>query len=233
MRVKTSIQTYLGNVGITGFSRFIALLILVTTTNSPSVAAAPAGLSDEEMVWLKRGEILLQTIHTEKSGAAARVTALLHTNANGVWNILGYCEYELIYVQGLKICEVLESDKLQMTVHHQVHKSWYTPTLDIVFTASRGSDGSGKASLVSGDLKILEAKWNLYPLADENSVIVVHEIRVQPKMPAPKWLVRRTLRKDLPDMMACIRGLAGASGTNRYIERDLKRCPGDITGLSK
>jgi len=40
--------------------------------------------------------------------------------------------------------------------------------------------------------------------------------------------VRRSLRRDLPEMLACIRGLAKASGDNRRIALDLKRCPGDI-----
>ncbi len=231
MQDKTSIKMYLGLAGTTGLSRVIALLVLIII--SQVVIAATHGLSDEEMAWLKRGEILLQTIHTEKPGAAARVTALLHTNATGVWSIIGYCKYELIYVKGLKVCEVLEQDQFQMTVHHQLRNSWYTPTLDFVFEASRDSVGTGQAKLVSGDLKVLDGQWKLFPLAGEESVIVVHEIRIQSKMPAPRWLVRRTLRNDLPDMMACIRGLAKASGSDRHIERDLKRCPGDISVLAK
>ena len=83
------------------------------------------------------------------------------------------------------------------------------------------------------DLKILKGRWMLSPVANENSVIVVHEIRIQPKLPAPEWLVRRNLLRDLPDMMACIRGLAMASGDNDHIEGDLNRCPGEISGVSK
>ena len=84
-----------------------------------------------------------------------------------------------------------------------------------------------------GDLRVLEGLWRLVPLADGNGVIVVHEIRIQPKIPAPRWLVRRSLRKDLPDMLACIRGLANASADKRRIAADLKRCPGDTSGVLK
>ena len=46
-------------------------------------------------------------------------------------------------------------------------------------------------------------------------------------------LVRRSLRKDLPDMLACIRGLANASVDKHRIVTDLKRCPGDTSGVLK
>lgn len=209
------------------------LLVLLLNIVPQVVTAEPAGLSEESLARLQRGEILLETIHTEKPGAAARATALLHTSATEIWNILGYCKYELIYVKGLKLCEVLDGDQFQMTVHHQMRNSWFTPTMDFIFTASRDSTGTGRATLKSGDLKVFEGQWKLYPLEGQNSVIVVHEIRVQSKIPAPRWLIRRTLHNDLPNMMSCIRGLAGASGTDRHIQRDLKRCPGDVDQLDK
>ena len=224
------------STGITGFQPgFLRnlLLILIFVIFPQWVFAEHPGFSAEELARLKRGEILLQTIRDEKPGAAARVTALLHTSNNEVWNILGYCKYEMIYVKGLKLCEMLDGDEYKMTVHHRLRNSWYAPTLDFVFSASRDSSGTGKATLVSGDLKVLEGQWTLYPMEGESGVIAVYEIRIQSRFPAPKWLIRRTLQNDLPNMMACIRGLAAASGTNRLIQRDLKRCPGDVAQLDK
>jgi len=118
-------------------------------------------------------------------------------------------------------------------MRHRIRNSWYTPTLDFTFEANREPGGDGQAHLIDGDLKVLEGSWKLSPVANENSVIVVHEIRIQPKLPAPEWLVRRNLQRDLPAMMACIRGLAKASGDNGHIECDLNHCPGEISGVSK
>jgi hypothetical protein len=233
MQLRTPLQR---NTGITGSQSCFLLklwLTLILVTFPQWVFAEHPGFSTEELARLKRGEILLQTIRDEKPGAAARVTALLHTSINEVWKILGYCKYEMIYVKGLKLCEMLDGDEYQMTVHHRLRNSWYAPTLDFVFSASRDSSATGKATLVSGNLKVLEGQWNLYPIESESGVIAVHEIRIQPRFPAPKWLIRHTLQNDLPDMMACIRGLAAASGTKRLIQRDLKRCPGDVAQLNK
>lgn len=209
------------------------MLVLILITGMRLSEAASPGLADDEIARLKRGEILLQTIQDEKPGGAARVTALFHTSAQAVWDVIGYCRNAFVYLRGLKSCEMLEGDQFQMTKRHRQRSNWYTPTLDFTFEASRDAGGYGEAHLVGGDLKVLEGQWKLVPQEDENSLIVTHEIRVQPKIPVPKWLIRRSLRKDLPGMMACIRGLAGASGNNSHIESDLNRCPGEIPGTHK
>lgn len=195
--------------------------------------AGAAEPHEYDLARLQSGEIMLQTIHGNKPGGAARVTALFHTTADAVWEVIGDCKFEFIYVRGLKECAVLKPGREHMLVHHRLRNSWFTPTLDFTFEAIRKPGNFGEAHLVEGDLRILEGLWRLVPLADGHGVIVVHEIRIQPKLPAPRWLVRRSLRKDLPDMLACIRGLANASVEKRRIAADLKRCPGDTSGVLK
>ena len=212
--------------------RQLLLLVLSVIACIPLSEAASNDL-DDDMTRLKRGEILFQIIHRDKPGGAARVTALLHTNPEVVWGIIGYCKYELAYVRGLDICEMLEGDQFQMTMRHRIKDSWYSPTLDYIFEATREAGGNGEAHLLGGDLKVMQGYWKLSPHTDSNGVIVVHEIRVQLEFPVPKWLIRRNLSNNLPDMMACIRGLAGASGADLRIAADLERCPGEIPVSSK
>jgi len=233
MQVKTTIEIVLDTARLRLFSRTLTLVVLTLIASTRFSAAASSGLGDDDMARLRRGEILLQTIHAEKPGGAARVIALFHTHARAVWDIIGYCSYEFIYIRGLESCEMLEGDQYHMTMHHRLRNSWYTPTLDFTFEAKREPGGNGQAHLIGGNLKVLESQWMLFPLAEDKHVIVVHEIRIQAKIPAPKWLIRRSLRNDLPAMLACIRGLAKASGDNSHIESDLKRCPGEIPAASK
>ena len=195
-----------------------------------AVVAEPV---EYDLAGLQNGEVMLQTIHGEKPGGAARVTALFHGTADDVWNVIGDCKYEFIYVRGLRNCEVLEPGQTQMLMRHRLRNSWYTPTLDFTFEVIRKPGNLGEAHLVEGNLHVLEGRWRLVTLGDDKGVIVIHEIRVQPRIPAPRWLVRRSLRKDLPDMLACIRGLAKASGDNRRMVDDLNRCPGDKSGVFK
>ena len=233
MPINSSIKVFADNFSLKQFLQALAILVLVTLVSTRFSQAASINLGDDELARLTRGEILLQIMQDDKPGAAARVTALFHTKPQAIWDIIGYCEYEFIYMRGLKSCEMLDGDQFHMTMRHRIRNSWYTPTLDFTFEANREPGGDGEAHLIDGDLKILEGRWKLSPVANENSVVVVHEIRIQPKLPAPEWLVRRNLLRDLPAMMACIRGLAMASGDNDHIEGDLNRCPGEISGVSK
>ncbi|MGD8384399.1 MAG: SRPBCC family protein [Lysobacterales bacterium] len=196
------------------------------------VQADPGSPPPSEMMRLEKGEVLVETIHEGKSGGAARVTALFHTDAAAIWNIIGYCKYAYVYLKGLEHCQVVKPGLQQTRIRHRLKRSWYTPTLDYTFDASRSAGRKGEFGLVEGNLKVLEGRWTLVPLPGRGGIIVSQTIRIQPRFPTPKWLLRRSLRHDLPDMLACIRGLAGASGDATRIDTDLGRCPGDPSSVS-
>jgi len=215
---------------------FITLIVVVVSISPALAATTPAQTeqwSEHDLQRMKAGEVLLQILHENKPGGAARVTAYFHTEADDVWNVIGACKFGFIYLRGLKLCEVLEAGENQMLIHHRVRNSWYTPTLDFTFKANRAAGDVGAAHLLEGDLLVFDADWRMVSLPGDSGIIVSHEIRIQPRMLAPRWLVRRNLRRDLPDMLACVRGLANASGDNRRIGADLNRCPGDISTLAK
>lgn len=212
--------------------RVLILLVLGVLAGTQTAYAALA-YSGDDMTRLARGEILVDTIHEEKAGGAARVTALFHTDTDTIWNTIGYCKYEFIYVRGLELCEVLVPGLTLIRKHHRVNNNWYTPTIDFVFEASRASPTHGEFHLVEGNLKVMEGQWNFQLLADGGGIVATHEIRIRSRFPAPRWLVRRVLKNDLPDMLACIRGLARASGDDKLLADDLGRCPGDASQLAK
>lgn len=198
-----------------------------------SGTAYPADISEDELQRLQSGEILAQTIHSEKSGGAARVTALFRAQAEDIWNVIGYCKNEFIYVRGLELCEVLVPGLQYIKKHHRVNNNWYTPTIDFVFEARRTSPTHGDFNLVEGNLKVMEGQWDFQPLESGDGLVVSHDIRIRSRFPAPRWLVRRVLKGDLPNMLACIRGMAGASVTVEQSAADLARCPGDVNQYNK
>jgi hypothetical protein len=202
-------------------------LLLITPALAASMGAA-VSIAEGDFKDLENGKILAQTIHEDKSGGAARVTALFHASAEDVWNVLGYCENEFIYVRGLELCEVVVPGLQYIKKRHQVKNSWYTPTLDFVFEARRLSAMYGTFNLVEGNLKVMEGQWLFEPAPAGEGLVVSHDIRIRSKFPAPRWLVRRVLKNDLPDMLACVRGMARGSGNERLLADDLARCPGDV-----
>lgn len=206
--------------------RTIIILIFIFVSSSQLCRAAADDLDQADLARLKRGEILVETAHEEKSGGAARVTSLFYTSMTEVWDVVGYCEYEFVYVRGLESCEVLETGPNYLKKHHRVNNNWYTPTIEFTFEAIRNSPDFGEFRLVEGNLKIMKGQWSFKNLVGGEGIIVTHEIRVRSWFPAPRWLVRRVLKKDLPDMLACVRALAGASGDEYRLANDLTRCPG-------
>jgi hypothetical protein len=200
---------------------------LLFISSSAQSANPETLLSADEIERLKRGEILTETIHNEKSGGAARVMALFHAAPEDVWNTIGYCENEFVYVRGLELCEVLIPGLQLIRKHHRVNNNWYTPTIDFVFEAIRTSPTRGEFRLVEGNLRVLEGQWDFQPLAGGEAIVVTHDIRVRSRFPAPRWLVRRVLKGDLPDMLACVRGMSKGSGDDSLASGDLARCPGD------
>lgn len=206
---------------------------LLFVTSSVQSANPEVVLTEDDVERLKRGEILTETIHNEKSGGAARVIALFHAAPEEVWTTIGYCENEFVYVRGLELCEVLIPGLQLIRKHHRVNNNWYTPTIDFVFEAIRTSPTHGEFKLVEGNLRVLEGQWDFKPLADSGAIIVTHDIRVRSRFPAPRWLVRRVLKGDLPDMLACIRGMSNGSGDDSLLSEDLALCPGDPSKARK
>lgn len=212
---------------------FFAACLLLSVgflSHSQTMAANETEADDDQR--LQAGEVLVSILDKDLPGGAARAVALFHSDTDAIWEVIGQCKNEFLYVKGLKECEVVEPGDTRMVLHHRVRNSWYTPTLDYSFIATR-TDRRGEANLLDGNLKVLQGSWELKPLGSSDTVMVTHEIRVQPQFPAPRWLIRRSLSKDLPDMLACIRALANASGDRAQAAADLQRCPGDVDSLAK
>lgn len=210
----------------------VLTIVLVLLVVQNPLLASPQ-FDPEALARMQAGDVVVETLHKDQPGGAARVTATFFGDSDALWQVIGDCRFQMIYIKGISECEVLQPGSSTMVVRHRLRESWYTPTLDFSFTADRTKDGKGVAKLVAGNLKVFEGMWEVMPIKDTDMSIVNHEIRVQPKFLAPRWLIRRALKKDLPDMLACIRGLAAASADQQAQSVDLQRCPGDANEISR
>lgn len=198
------------------------------------MAVLPRTAAPEEaeiMERLRAGEILLEDARTDESGGSARVRLLIRAPAEALWGVFMSCEHAFFFVDGLERCEVLHESADYVQTRQVVDKGWLVPELDYVFETRRTPYTRMDFKLLEGNLRTMEGFWRLKPVPE--GVIVTHEIRIRPLMPAPRWLVRRTIKKDMPGLMACIRGLTersvavpGDAGAGRD---DLERCAQDPT----
>lgn len=204
-----------------GFGLLLMLLFLPCRVWS-EMAAPP---SDDQLQRLVAGEILLKAVQTDEAGGAGEARILTFGDAQSFWDVIISCDLAFVFVDGLRECEVLEDSGDRALVRQVVKKHWLIPRQEFVFESLRTPYEAIEFRLVEGDLDVLHGHWRFTRL--QEGLIVDYQARIKPAIPAPRFLVRRTILKDTPDLLACIRGLSGGSGSKAASRADLARCPGD------
>jgi len=178
------------------------------------------------MARLRAGEWILNTDVGDARGAAASIMLLFRAPVERIWATIISCDYAMSWVDGLEYCEVLEDRGDYAVIRQIVDKGWASPRFDYTFEVFRKPFHSMQLNLKSGNLKTFQGSWDFVSLPD--GILVRHTLALQPNFPVPRWLVRRTLTHDLPDMMLCLRGLADGSGSELASTGERLKCPGVV-----
>jgi ribosome-associated toxin RatA of RatAB toxin-antitoxin module len=190
-------------------------------------AGAPA-VADESGVerWdrLIAGEVVALDVAGDAEGGSARMQILVQAPARAVWQVIVSCDLAYRFVAGLRNCEVLEENGNRALVHQVIDQGLLMPTYDFVFESLRWPWRRIEVALVEGNLESLRGRWRFEESPE--GTLVEHELQVRPSGPVPAFLVRRNIHRTMPDLLACVRGLAGGSVTEPRTEADLARCPG-------
>jgi ribosome-associated toxin RatA of RatAB toxin-antitoxin module len=173
---------------------------------------------------LRAGETEVWNVIAD-GGAAAGVMIFMHTSAENIWDIIVSCKKAAVFLDGLRHCEVLEENGEYAVTRQVVDKGWYTPRLDYTFETDRMPFQHMDFRLLEGNMRILNGTWDFISL--DGGILVKHQLQLKPGFPAPRWLIRRTLKKNFPDMMLCIRALSGGSGSENTNKSDWQACPGE------
>ena len=199
---------------------FIILVIFLFHSQLPA-----SEMPDRERLErLGNGEILLLEARTDEAGGSARVQAIIHAPAKAVWDVIISCEQTFTFVKGLKKCEIIEDAGHRALIHQVVKTSWLVPNQDFVFESLRDPYHEIRFQLLEGNLKAMQGRWQFTESPDD--LLVDYEIRIQPGFPVPAFIVSWVIRRGMPDLIACIRGLAGGSGSMERVTEDLDRCQG-------
>ncbi len=213
------------------------LILVLSLLPTMAVPTGGSGVDDpidgsvsgtEAMARLRNGEILVENIRTGEPGGATRVQALMYSDVRELWGFVASCDSVFKYAKGMRECTLLYmehgTDSDTSRIRQIVDKGWVVPRIEYIIEVRRQPPDRIDFKLIEGNLQVLEGGWRFNVLPDEQGIVVTYEVRVQPGFPAPRWLIRRSMRKDAPDMLACLRGLTRGSGEFPS-SRDLKRCP--------
>lgn len=196
------------------------LILLAGPVATPSMET----LSDDMMTRLEKGEIVVEMLSTDQPGESARASLLVRAPARHMWEVISSCELAFVYTEGLKICEILEDSGESAVIHQEVKTFWLMPRQEFTLEAQRVPYRFMRFNLLNGSLRAFEGSWGFFPA--EQGTVVVHEVRVRAPLLLPAFIVRRTLRTNMPDSLACMRALAGGSGSEKLRTDDLQRCKG-------
>ena len=189
--------------------RFAPLALL---SCSFGAAAQPA------LDWLDRDAIAAGEVqvYVERSDrpltADVKVAVEVDAPATAIWDVLKACEVSPEYVPNVLSCTKLEElDGGRAELFKQTIKPiFFMPTFEHVFRLDYTPYTRIDVNRVSGPIAHFQGTWWL--LAQDNGrILLVYELSLDPGMPIPRFLVRSTLKRDLPKVLAAVRERAEAA----------------------
>ena len=198
----------------------LALLLLAGPLHADTLP------NSEMMSQLRSGKILQEYTRMNESGGAVQAKILIHTRVEDIWAILQGCGKAFIFVDGMEQCEILKKTDGYALIHQVVDTGLFAPQLDYSYESRIQAYSQMEFNLTEGNLRVLQGGWEFVEVNE--GVLATYNMRVRLGFPLPRFLVRMSLRRMIPDMLACIRGLVDGSGSSEQKKEDLDQCPVDI-----
>lgn len=186
---------------------FSALLFLFVA--GPLSANCPKPLepdfTEKVLGQLDKGEAVF--FEEKKARGHAGVAILVDGEKADVWRVLSDPEAAPSYVPSLMSARVLLSTGNTRLIAHEV-KMPLMPKVNYEFEATELPMRTIQFKQTTGDLRNFEGEWELFEgemFGRPDSVIVFYQVYLNPGKLIPGPLVQRSLRKDLPPMLECVR----------------------------
>ena len=178
------------------------------------LAGSASGWDAKQQAELAEGQVVVEALAIER-GEPARVRAAIQIPADpeSVWSVMVDCAAAPEYVPNMRSCTVLEKHDDYELIEHRVKISFLLPGVTYVFRADYQPHAEIKFNRVSGGLRHLSGAWKLTKLGPEITQ-VDYVVSLRPGFLVPRWLVRRSLKKDLPNVLRALRARI-AGETNR------------------
>jgi hypothetical protein len=146
--------------------------------------------------------------------AEVKVAVEIDAPATAIWDVLKACEIAPEYVPNVQSCtklEELDGGRAELFVQ-TIKPIFFMPTFEHVFRLDYTPYTRIDVNRVSGPIAVMQGTWWLLP-RDGGHILLVYELALDPGMPIPRFLVRATLKRDLPKVLAAVRERAEAAGS--------------------
>ena len=174
--------------------------------------------TDPDLTWIDREAVAAREILVNADRGDRPLTVLVRIAAEvdappaAIWKILKACEIAPEYVPNVVSCKKVEEiDGGRADLFVQTIKPiFFLPTFEHVFRVDYMPYARIDVHRVSGPIAYMEGSWWLLP-QDSGRILLVYEVAVDPGLPIPRFLVRATMKRDLPKIMQAVRERAEAA----------------------
>jgi hypothetical protein len=157
--------------------------------------------------WLAAGGVQVELLRGERPlTVEIRLAVEIDAPPESIWAVLEACEVAPEYVPNVQACRRLEKvDGGRAELFVQTIKPiFFMPSFEHVFRLDYTPFTHIGVHRVSGPIELLEGSWWLLP-QDGGRTLLVYELAIDPGMPVPRFMVRATLKRDLPQVLAAVR----------------------------
>ncbi len=167
------------------------------------LAAAPALAND-----------LAPKVTVTSEGGAGFIKAVEDIDAprQTVWDIMVDCARVPKLMASVKYCRVLQRDPAgRWDIREQVTQATILPGARVVMHSEYDAPHTVEFHRTDGDFRILEGEWRLEPLDGGTRTRLFYQTRVSSPVPAPGFLVRALLGKDMTESLQNLRTTSEAA----------------------
>ncbi len=182
-----------------------------TTAASALLALSTAAAqSPPALDWLDWDALEAGSVEARTGRAGSRIAvstaALIDAPLDIIWSALKNCEIAPEHVSNVVSCESIEvlDDGRAELFSQTIKPIFFIPRFDHVFRLDYRPPERIDLSGVSGPLEQMQGSWRLLP-QPAGSVLVLQDVEVDPAFPAPRFLLRATMRKELTTIMEAVR----------------------------
>jgi uncharacterized membrane protein len=182
------------------------LLVFSLTTAKTNAVNTASDLDENELSALEKGETIVRV--QESSGrrkATVEATILIDAPADRVWRVMTDCEAAPAFVPGLMACQVLETGHNWEIIRHETEWMWFLPRVTYVFLAVYQEHRQIDFKRIRGDLREMRGSWRLLTRNRGKHTIVRYRVYLDPGFYVPQWIVRLSLKRNLPAVLAALR----------------------------
>jgi ribosome-associated toxin RatA of RatAB toxin-antitoxin module len=183
----------------------LAALALALTLQDGASGRTVPDLSEDQLHRLEQGDIVVSVNQAEgPARGTVEATILIEAPVDLIWRIMNDCEEIPNFIPGIEKCEVLESGENWEFIRHEIKWIWLFPRLSYVFRADYLPKREISFNRISGDLREMKGSWRLIP-AESSGTFVRYRVYLDPGFLIPQWLVRNSLKSDIPAVLTALR----------------------------